>query len=53
MPGGADDLSYLIKKVTFKLHETYPNPNRGEHSFTLPHYYHPTSTSHSGCRSTH
>ncbi|ORX40627.1 yeats family-domain-containing protein [Kockovaella imperatae] len=28
LPGGADDLSYLIKKVTFKLHETYPNPSR-------------------------
>ncbi|WVR00256.1 hypothetical protein IAU59_007399 [Kwoniella sp. CBS 9459] len=28
IPGGQDDLSYLIKKVTFKLHETYPNPNR-------------------------
>lgn len=31
LPGGADDLTYLIKKVTFKLHETYSNPNRGEH----------------------
>jgi YEATS domain-containing protein 4 len=30
LPGGADDLSYLVKKVTFRLHETYPNPNRGE-----------------------
>ncbi|WVW86141.1 hypothetical protein I302_108182 [Kwoniella bestiolae CBS 10118] len=28
LPGGADDLSYLIKKVTFKLHDTYPTPNR-------------------------
>ncbi|KAJ9098231.1 hypothetical protein QFC21_004560 [Naganishia friedmannii] len=26
--GGADDLSWLIKRVTFKLHETYPQPNR-------------------------
>ncbi|CDO73800.1 hypothetical protein BN946_scf185015.g129 [Trametes cinnabarina] len=26
--GGADDLSYFIKRVTFKLHDTYPNPNR-------------------------
>jgi len=26
--GGADDMSYFIKKVTFKLHETYPNPTR-------------------------
>ncbi|CAO3683462.1 unnamed protein product [Rhizopus microsporus] len=23
-----EDLSYLIKKVVFKLHETYPNPLR-------------------------
>ena len=28
IPGGADDLSYLLKRVTFKLHETYPNPSR-------------------------
>ncbi|WWC71993.1 uncharacterized protein I206_105952 [Kwoniella pini CBS 10737] len=28
LPGGADDLSYLIKKVTFKLHDTYSSPNR-------------------------
>ncbi|KAK4054785.1 NuA4 histone H4 acetyltransferase complex and the SWR1 complex subunit [Microbotryomycetes sp. JL201] len=26
--GGADDLSYFIKKVTFKLHETYAQPLR-------------------------
>ncbi|KIY46071.1 yeats family protein [Fistulina hepatica ATCC 64428] len=26
--GGADDLSYFIKRVSFKLHETYPNPTR-------------------------
>ena len=26
--GGADDLSYFIKRVTFKLHETYPTPSR-------------------------
>ncbi|KAH7876470.1 yeats family protein [Lentinula edodes] len=26
--GGADDLSYFIKRVSFKLHETYPNPMR-------------------------
>jgi YEATS domain-containing protein 4 len=30
LPGGLDDLSYLLKKVTFRLHETYSNPNRGE-----------------------
>jgi hypothetical protein len=28
--GGADDLSWLIKRVTFRLHETYPSPNRRE-----------------------
>ncbi|KAI0797126.1 yeats family protein [Abortiporus biennis] len=26
--GGADDISYFIKRVTFKLHDTYSNPNR-------------------------
>ncbi|KIJ69880.1 hypothetical protein HYDPIDRAFT_104530 [Hydnomerulius pinastri MD-312] len=26
--GGADDLGYFIKRVTFKLHETYTNPSR-------------------------
>ncbi|KAG8907000.1 NuA4 histone H4 acetyltransferase complex and the SWR1 complex subunit [Tulasnella sp. 403] len=26
--GGKDDISYFIKRVTFKLHETYPTPNR-------------------------
>lgn len=26
--GGADDLSYFIKRVTFKLHDTYSNPTR-------------------------
>ncbi|KAJ3516813.1 hypothetical protein NLJ89_g891 [Agrocybe chaxingu] len=26
--GGADDLSYFIKRVSFKLHDTYPNPSR-------------------------
>jgi YEATS domain-containing protein 4 len=28
--GGEDDMSYLIKRVVFRLHETYPNPNRSE-----------------------
>lgn len=31
--GGADDLSYFIKRVTFKLHETYANPTRSMHMF--------------------
>ncbi|TFK43884.1 yeats family protein [Crucibulum laeve] len=26
--GGADDLSYFVKRVTFKLHDTYTNPTR-------------------------
>ncbi|KAI0303971.1 yeats family protein [Russula brevipes] len=26
--GGADDLGYFIRRVSFKLHETYPNPSR-------------------------
>ncbi|TFK71993.1 yeats family protein [Pluteus cervinus] len=26
--GGADDMAYFIKRVTFKLHDTYPNPSR-------------------------
>jgi YEATS domain-containing protein 4 len=34
--GGADDLGYFIKRVTFKLHETYPNPTRsGSQHFRL------------------
>ncbi|WWD19614.1 hypothetical protein CI109_104076 [Kwoniella shandongensis] len=28
IPGGHDDLSYLLRKVTFRLHETYSNPSR-------------------------
>lgn len=28
IPGGADDMTYMIKRVVFRLHETYPNPNR-------------------------
>jgi YEATS domain-containing protein 4 len=34
--GGADDLSYFIKRVTFKLHETYPNPSRSVFSDFTP-----------------
>ncbi|KXN89481.1 hypothetical protein AN958_05643 [Leucoagaricus sp. SymC.cos] len=26
--GGADDISHFIKRVTFKLHDTYANPSR-------------------------
>ncbi|KAI0032946.1 yeats family protein [Vararia minispora EC-137] len=26
--GGADDITHFIKRVSFKLHETYPNPLR-------------------------
>jgi YEATS domain-containing protein 4 len=32
--GGADDISYFVKKVSFKLHETYPTPLRS----ALPAY---------------
>lgn len=39
LPGGADDLSYLIKRVTFRLHETYPNPNRSK--LSAPHVVSP------------
>jgi len=28
--GGADDLGYFIKRVAFKLHDTYPSPTRSE-----------------------
>lgn len=28
--GGADDLGYFIKRVTFKLHDTYQNPTRSK-----------------------
>lgn len=27
--GGYDDISHFIRKVSFKLHETYPTPLRG------------------------
>lgn len=30
LPGGADDMTYMIKRVVFRLHETYPNANRSE-----------------------
>jgi len=26
--GNADDIGYFVKRVTFKLHDTYPNPSR-------------------------
>ena len=28
LPGGADDLGYMIKRVTFKLHDTYTPSSR-------------------------
>lgn len=31
--GGMEDISYFVKKVVFKLHETYPSPVRSEYSF--------------------
>ena len=33
--GGADDLGYFIKRVTFKLHETYANPSRSTFFFNI------------------
>ena len=30
MVGGKDDISYFIKRVSFKLHETYASPTRSE-----------------------
>jgi YEATS domain-containing protein 4 len=30
--GGADDISHFIKRVSFKLHETYPSPMRSKSS---------------------
>ena len=30
--GGADDLSYFIRRVTFKLHDTYVNPTRSAYA---------------------
>jgi YEATS family len=41
--GGADDLGYFIRRVTFKLHETYPNPSRSEYRIT-PSSLQPTLT---------
>jgi YEATS domain-containing protein 4 len=33
IPGGADDLGYMIKRISFKLYDTYPNANRGAYLF--------------------
>ena len=30
LPGGNDDLGSFLKRVTFRLHETYTNPARGD-----------------------
>src|ERR1700757_4755017 len=27
-----EDISFWVKKVTFRLHETYPNPQRSEYT---------------------
>lgn len=35
IPGGEDDMSYLIKRVVFRLHDTYPTPNRSEYQISL------------------
>jgi len=34
IPGGADDLGYMIKRISFKLYDTYPNANRGAYLLT-------------------
>lgn len=28
LPGGADDLGYLLKRVSFRLHDSFPTPLR-------------------------
>ena len=33
--GGGDDLSYFIRRVSFKLHETYPTPLRSMPPFSV------------------
>lgn len=35
IPGGEDDMTYLIKRVVFRLHDTYPTPNRSECQISL------------------
>ena len=34
--GGADDITHFIKRVAFKLHDSFPNPNRSKR-VTLPY----------------
>jgi len=34
IPGGADDLGYMIKRISFKLYDTYPNANRSAYLCT-------------------
>ena len=33
--GGADDISYFIKRVTFKLHESFDNPTRSKFPISM------------------
>lgn len=35
MVGGKDDISHFIKRVQFKLHETYPQSTRSESSLAV------------------
>ena len=35
--GGKDDLSHFIRRVTFKLHESFASPNRGMSLSNLAH----------------
>lgn len=36
MIGGKDDISHFIKRVQFKLHDTYPQPTRSAYEGFLP-----------------
>lgn len=35
--GGKDDISHFIKRVQFRLHETYPSPTRSEYLLDCSH----------------
>lgn len=36
LPGGADDMSYFLKRVSFRLHDSFPTPLRSASRFCLP-----------------
>lgn len=35
LPGGADDMSYFLKRVSFRLHDSFPTPLRSASRFCL------------------